>query len=237
MTVINLGTLGQNPVFRQEFLSAGEKDIFIFDVTSSSTHINLGLKVPPDGNTRMFLYKDNDLNGVFNAGDESTGSIAGASGDALIHARSRGAGRYIAEVRNLNNASFNYELRATASKPSQVFTTKPVSFNALGLITSDRGPFSRNVSNARASETFTFSLGVQGGVNISIFNLTGDVDLRVIRETNNNGVVDANEVTQVSANGGTTPDSLSVSGAGNYVLQVYQFAEGNLGYDLLFDAF
>jgi hypothetical protein len=237
MTVTNLGTLEKNPVFRQGFLSAGEKDFFIFDVTSGSTYINLGLKVPPDGNTRMFLYKDNDLNGGFNAGDESTGSIAGGSGDAMIHARSRGAGRYIAEIRNNNNASFSYELRATASKPSQIHTTKPFSFNNLGLITFDRGPFSRGATNRETTQTYTFSLGTQGGVNISIFDLTGDVDLRVIKEINKNGVVDANEVTQVSAKGGTTPDSITVTGAGDYVLQVYQFAEGNQGYNLLFDAF
>jgi hypothetical protein len=72
-------------------------------------------------------------------------------------------------------------------------------------------------------------------VRITLFGLSADYDLRVVRDANNNGVVDTNEVVATSALGGTQNDSVTIRDPGNYLAQVYQFANASTNYQLTFD--
>jgi hypothetical protein len=236
MSTIQLGAIGSTPTFTNEFLFSGESDVFVMDVAGSTTHINLGLRSGiTSGKTRLRLTEDTNRNGVFDSADRTIGSIGGASNDAMVHSRATGAGRYFATVTNSDGLAFSYNLRATASKPSNIFDPTP--FENLGSITFDR-ELTRSVSNGQATSTFAFSLNSTSGVNISLTNSDGDVDMRLIRDFNGNGVVDNGEEIARSALGGTATDRINnVTGAGSYILQAYQFAPGFLRYRLNLDHF
>jgi hypothetical protein len=241
MATISLGTLPFSPVFRDESIIPGEKEVFVMDVAGSSTHINLILKAQGlgnSGNTRLSLFEDTNRNGVFDqtgiSKDKEIGSIGGAGGDSAIHSRATGANRYFATVSNSANSSFLYQLRATDSKPSQIFQATPFSSNTLsGVVTKNR-----SLSDTKASEIYGFTLNSSTGVNTSLTGLTADADMRLIRDFDSDGVVDFGEEVARSTRGGINNDNINqITGAGKYILQVYQFSPGRIDYDLNFAAF
>lgn len=89
------------------------------------------------------------------------------------------------------------------------------------------------VGDFDTADTYQFSLGDFEGVNITLNGLlNGDADIRLIRDFNNNRIVDANEEIARSTKGGITPDIISnINQSGDYFLQVNQFS-GRTGYTL-----
>jgi hypothetical protein len=83
-----------------------------------------------------------------------------------------------------------------------------------------------------------FSLTNPGSLNVRLDGLSADADLQVIRDINNNGVVDSGEVLGSSTFGGTTPDVVNLSSlpaGNNYFARVNQFS-GATNYNLTLTA-
>ena len=84
-------------------------------------------------------------------------------------------------------------------------------------------------------DTYAFSLDFYEGTNISLSGLSSDADIRLIRDSNSNGIVDANEVIESSTGLGSRSESITgIDTSGDYFVQVYQYS-GNTNYTLSFD--
>ncbi|NEO61293.1 MAG: hypothetical protein F6J98_12955 [Moorea sp. SIO4G2] len=90
------------------------------------------------------------------------------------------------------------------------------------------------VGNTDTTDTYEFSIGLFEVVNISLTGLSSDADLRVIQDSNNNGLVDSGEVIDTSTSSGSLSESININSAGDYFVQVYQFS-GNTSYTLNLD--
>ena len=79
-----------------------------------------------------------------------------------------------------------------------------------------------SVSAGAPIDYFKFNLASTGKVFARLTNLTANADLRLIKDSNNNGVADASEVLAVSNNAGTANEQIVKAplGPGTYFLQV-----------------
>lgn len=240
MVTTSLGTLSSTPIVDNAFLGSGVTDVFVMDVPGTSAHVNVNLRAQGEGRsgrTTLRLFEDTNRNGVFDQGgvrDRLISFLGGASGDTLLHSRATGTNRYFATVSNFDSKIFAYQLLATDSKPSSIFVRDTASFDTLSGTTSKF----RAVTDLDATETYSFFLNSSTGANMNITGLTGDADMRLIRDFDSDGIVDSGEEVARSTRGGTQVDFLNnVTGSGKYHLQVYQFSPGRINYDLNFSAF
>jgi hypothetical protein len=232
----DVGTLGSSPISRNRFnVSATDpSDVFEFDITGTRT-INLSLnRISRGDDVDLRLYRDNG-NGVFDAGDRLIArSSNGSNRDDIINYRAA-RGTYFAEARRFSgfgSATYDLDLSATFGRASNLLAAEV----QVGNLSRDLTRVG-TVSSVDTTDTYAFSLGRFEGVNIRLSGLSRDADIRVIRDRNNNGVVDSGEVVGSSTRSGTAVDSINnITLSGNYFLQVYQFSS-NTAYRVTFDRF
>lgn len=87
--------------------------------------------------------------------------------------------------------------------------------------------------------TNPFGNGDNSNINISLTGLTGDADVRVIRDFNGNGIVDGSDrVLGSSGRGGKSDEMINLSSqlsgvdAGSYIVEVKSFQGATAGYNL-----
>ena len=238
-TNYDVGTLSSTPTSRNNFhLSATDPtDVFEFDLTGTRT-INLSLTgITAGDDADLRLYRDNG-NGVFDAGDTLVqSSLNGGNNDDIINYRGT-AGTYFAEVSRFapgSTGSVNYDLNmsATFGRASNLLAGEVV----VGDITAFTPNQFGSVSSSDTTDTYAFSLGLFEGVNIELRGLTSDADLRLIRDANGNGVVDAGDVITSSTGAGSSNEQINnINLSGDYFVQVYQYS-GSTNYTLDFDHF
>lgn len=102
-------------------------------------------------------------------------------------------------------------------------------------------PISRNnysVTTVDSTDVFSFDVyGSSQNINLNLHNIrNGDADIRLYRDNNYNGVVDASDTYITgSSRGGTSDDSINASGlsGGRYLAQVYRYSGSSVvNYDL-----
>ncbi|MEB3180725.1 MAG: pre-peptidase C-terminal domain-containing protein [Nostocaceae cyanobacterium] len=101
-----------------------------------------------------------------------------------------------------------------------------------GLLTNTLIDF---VGDTDGNDYYKFNLLSASNLNINLNNLTANANLQVIRDVNNNGVVDAGEVISTSNNSGTTSEVINALNlaAGTYYLRVYpEQISANTNYEL-----
>lgn len=85
---------------------------------------------------------------------------------------------------------------------------------------------------AATDSYYRFTLSTISSLNVSLSNLTADVDLQLIQDANQNGVVDVGEVIGSSANPSAQSESIATGlAAGTYFIHVYQYS-GDTNYTL-----
>jgi hypothetical protein len=236
MSSYDLGILPVNtPVIRNDFsvTSSQPTDIFKFRVQGSKK-LNLSLtdiSVGDDADLR--LYRDNG-NGVFDAGDRQIASSrrSGSRDDSINIQTSTDT--YFAQVSRFTPGStgrVNYDLAISATNSPSNLVPKDV---RVGNLSRDL-TYTGKISSTDTADTYAFSLGLYEGVNISLRGLSNDADIRLIRDSNRNGIVDQGEVARSSTRSGSLSEAISgLDRAGDYLLQVYQFS-GATNYQLKFD--
>lgn len=230
----DVGILRDRPTQRNNFTVSrtDREDVFEFDLLGTRT-INLNLHdISRGDDVDLRLYRDNG-NGVFDSGDRLLArSSRGGNRDDSINYRA-GRGTYFAEVRHFRGtglARYDLDMSATFSRASNLLSEEV----QVGNLSRDR-LLRGGVNDRDTTDTYAFSLGLFEGTNIRLSGLRSDADIRVIRDRNNNGIVDAGEVVGSSTRGGTLSDSINgLNQSGNYFLQVYQF-RGNTNYQVRFD--
>lgn len=210
-------------------------DVFEFDLYSTSD-INVALD-PYNGDADISLYLDNG-DGYFDPYYDTYvgGSSNYYAADDSINIADQGAGTYFAQVSYYDSAdgyvSYNLDISATADyTPSNLL---PVEYDA-GYLYSDQ-TYYESVGNYDTSDTYYFSLDVYQGVDIYLDGLSSDADIRLVYDSDANGVVDSYDPVTYSNAGGTTSEYINQEASGNYFLQVYQYS-GDTSYTLTFDQY
>jgi hypothetical protein len=211
-------------------------DAFEFDLYETS-NLNLALD-PTYGDADLELYFDSNNNGTFDSTDQLVASsYRGGSADDSINLADQGAGTYFAQVSyfSASSGSVQYDLDLSATPayasttPSNVLPTEV----DLGNLDYDRIQYGW-VGDADTTDTYYLELGLYEGVEITLSGLSADADIRLIEDSNNNGIVDAGEEVTRSQYAGITSESITEELSGSYFLQVYQFS-GETNYTLNFD--
>jgi hypothetical protein len=237
-TNYNLGVLNSTPVQRNDFLQSGtfENDSYRFDIFGTA-NINLSLNnISAGDDADLHLYRDSNGNGLLDTTDQLVWSSTNSSnGDDSINYRAT-SGTYFARVNLYNGGSdgrLTYDLDLSATATGQASNLLPIE-RQFGNLYGDVTFFNR-VDNTDTTDTFAFSLGLYEGVNLRLSGLSSDADIRLIKDSNNNRIVDAGEVLRTSTLGGTSVDQISsINDSGNYFVQVYQYI-GETNYQLTFD--
>ncbi|NEQ81849.1 MAG: peptidase [Moorea sp. SIO2I5] len=235
---VNLGTLTSTPVTRNNFSVTPNdpQDVFEFRLNGTS-NINIAVTdITAGDDADLRLFRDTNLNGVFDSADQQiASSIRAGNNDDSINLADQVTGLYFAQVERFapgSSGSVSYDIALSTSDRSNILHTE----QDFGDLSADR---SRTgfVGNTDTTDTYEFSIGLFEGVNINLTGLSSDADLRVIRDSNNNGLVDSGEVIGTSIRGGSLSESISdINLSGDYFVQVYQFS-GNTSYTLNLDHF
>lgn len=241
MSTYNLGTVGSTPVTRNGYnLNPSDPtEVFRFR-TTGTRNLNIALTdISAGDDADLTLYRDYNNNGVLDATDRRWGRIAGSArgsnNDDSINLRSQPAGNYFAEVRRYahgSNGHLNYDfaVSSTYSRASNVLHSER-DFGNLWRDVTENGW----VGNSDTNDTYRFSLSTYEAANIRLTGLSADADVRVIRDGNNNGLVDNGEVVGTSARFGSASELISnIHQSGDYFVQVYQFS-GSTNYTLTLD--
>ncbi|MCT7981292.1 S8 family serine peptidase [Laspinema olomoucense] len=92
------------------------------------------------------------------------------------------------------------------------------------------------VSDRNPLQLYRFTLENPSDFNLELGGLSADADVTLLRDINENGEIDIEEIIDLSTNEGTTPEVLSRGlTAGTYFIAIERF-EGNANYTLLMSA-
>ena len=239
----DVGVVGTRPVSRNNYsvTPSDSTDVFEFDILGTR-NINLNLHdISAGDNANLRLFRDSNRNGVFDASDaQVASSLRTGNRDDVINYRAT-RGTYFAQVErvvpgSLGSATYDLDISATSVVgPSSSRASNLLGEEVrLGNLSGDR-LLNGRVSTSDTTDTYSFSLGLFEGVNVRLNGLFNDADVRVIRDRNNNGIVDNGEVIGSSTRGGRGSELISnINQSGDYFVQVYQYS-GNTPYRLTMD--
>lgn len=92
---------------------------------------------------------------------------------------------------------------------------------------------SGQVSATKSSNFYGFNVNQSGVFTANLTGLTGDADVRLVQDTNNNGAIDQGEVLAWQWERGTGNESIrKFVGAGNYLLQVMNYNNQSANYNV-----
>ncbi|MEA5464081.1 pre-peptidase C-terminal domain-containing protein, partial [Leptothoe sp. PORK10 BA2] len=224
----DIGTVGASPVSLDNYTvgTFDPTDTFEFDITGNR-QIGLSLHGMNGGDADLRLYSDSNNNGVFDASDVQVASStnSGTGSETIDYAAS--AGTYFAQVTQFSGSPISYDLDLAATYDIGTVGASPVSLDNYTVSTFD------------PTDTFEFDITGSRTINLNLHNISAgdDADLRLFRDSNNNGVFDASDVQVASSlQSGNSGDTISYrASSGTYFAQVEQYALGSSGavsYDL-----
>jgi len=196
-----------------------------------TNNVNLQLSGLSDF-TNLRLIQDSNGNGIF---DSSDFSVNTSSGSTASISRTLGAGTYFVLVEPFSGRNTNYNLSLSAS-PATVTTPRDPGQNlANALVISSGQTYTDFVGVADTLDYYKFSLAVTNNVNLQLSGLSDFTNLRLIRDSNNNGIFDSSDF-RVNTSGSSTASISEILGAGTYFALVEPFSGRNTNYNLSLSA-
>lgn len=187
------------------------------------------------------LIRDDNGNGIVDAGETIAYSNRGGNSDESINLHNLVSGQYFVGVRRWNGDT-NYTLRLSNAFTSNLLAVE----NNVGVLSGTQSftnPSSmegetldrRNgIATTDSSDLYRFSLNSIRNVSLALTGISAgaDLDLRLIRDFNNNGIVDAGEELASSTYSSNWNEAINKNlEAGDYFVQVYRW-NGNSTYNL-----
>ncbi|MEB3178467.1 MAG: pre-peptidase C-terminal domain-containing protein [Nostocaceae cyanobacterium] len=217
-----LGTLNSNRTLNNFVGNTNTSDTFLFNLNSNKI-VNLALTgLSADADLRLF--RASSISGQLEPAEEITRSDGTGTRDEAIN-RFLTAGNYIAEVYQYSGNT-NYTLNVSNNNTGVASNLLPTEVN-VGTLNEARS-FTGNVGNTNTADIYRFSLNSGSNVDISLTGLSADADIRLIRDINNNGIVDTGEVITQSRRFFVADESIKQSlAAGNYFVEVFQGTSNN----------
>jgi hypothetical protein len=217
-----LGTLNGTRTINNFVGRTNTSDSFLFTLNSSQ-NVNLALTgLTADADLRLF--RASSINGQLEPVEEISRSERTGTRDDAIN-RFLTAGNYIAQVYQYSGDT-NYTLNVSNTNTNVASNLLPTEFN-VGTLNEARS-FTGDVGNTNTADIYRFSLNSGSNVDISLTGLSADADIRLVRDSNNNGIVEPGEVIAQSTRFFTADESINQSlAAGNYFVEVYQGVNNN----------
>jgi hypothetical protein len=216
-------------------ISAGDiSDFYKFKMTASG-QFNASAQTNPfwsrtKGDPSLVVVRDANNNGRFDSGEQVTPFATGKLSATLT------AGEYFLQVSN-SGGQGDYQLRTVsnyaggtlgaARKFAAITGNTPAKQTFSDYIEQDFGP------GSNVNDYYRFTLGSKYQATFSTKGVAGeDLSLALIRDANNNGVVDAGDVLVTSDLADSPTESLTRTlDAGNYFVRV-RGINGGTNYDL-----
>jgi len=231
LTARHLGVVNGSVTVRAFVGSSDPSDFYNFQLTASN---NVSLRLTGlSADADLYFIQDANQNGVVDRGEVLSYSIASGSNAEAIDLAGLAAGSYAVQVLQYQGDT-NYQLGITAT-PSGAGSTLGTAAS-FGILNGRRST-NDFVSNANPQAFYRFQLNATSNLNLTLNGLSADADLYLIRDNNNNGAIDSNDVIAASVAPGTTPDTINVAGlaAGTYFVDVVRYS-GNTTYSLTLTA-
>jgi hypothetical protein len=220
-------------------------DLFGVTSTSPNDYYRITLDEGRNFNLSMTgLTADADVQFLNSLGEEIARSTNGGSNDEAINLDGLAAGDYYIRVYRYNgDTGFSLDLSSTGFSN---LLPREVDLGVVGSTGSTQAGF---ISNANTSDVYHFSVDGywragdlsntynSSNLTLSLTGLTADADVRIIRDVNQNGVLDSGEQIVHSTRAGTASETIELRGlgVGSYFAQVYQYA-GETSYTLSLSA-
>ncbi|MEA5464082.1 pre-peptidase C-terminal domain-containing protein [Leptothoe sp. PORK10 BA2] len=232
MSRYDLGILSSRPVSRNGYsvTAFDSTDVFEFDITGNRV-IGLYLHGITSGDgADLRLFRDSNHSGILDSGDQQVASSrrSGNANDVIDY--SAIPGTYFAQVERYapgSNDSVFYNLDLSAVYNIGSLNSVPTSQDRYKLGLSD------------PTDVFEFNLSNDRNINLFLHNISlgDDADLSLYRDSNGNGIFDADDQNvATSRRGGNADDVIDYfATAGTYFAQVERYAPGSQGsvsYDL-----
>lgn len=214
---VTLGSLNSTQTVTGSFSSKDTTDLYRFTLGANAP-LNLSLTgLSADADVRVI--RDANNNGIVEAGEEVARSQRGRALDESINLRSLAAGTYFAQVYQFNGYT-SYTLNLSNADPSNLLPTE-VNLGALSATQTVLG----SIYNNDTVDVYRFSLDTARALTLNLSGLNADSNLRLIRDANNNRIVDVGEMLASSNQSGTLSETLTQNlQAGAYFVQVYQYS-------------
>jgi Bacterial pre-peptidase C-terminal domain len=228
---LDAGTLsGVERTFRQRVGGRSDRqDFYQIDLTADGV-VDLSLKD---------LRRDADLMLLDENGEELVRSSTDGKANESIR-QTLNAGTYFVQVSPFSSR-LKYTLTMAAdgsALPGSAPVSAPSSPNP-AIVNSDstqNSPIfsqSGQVSATKSSNFYRFSTNQSGIFTADLTSLTGDADVRLVKDANNNGKIDQGEVLAWQWERGTGSESIrKFVGAGNYLLQVMSYNNQTANYNV-----
>jgi len=238
-TAYNLGAINTTPITINDSVSSSDTIDYYRFTLGANNNFNLsltGLSTTSPNDADVRLIRDINNNGIVDSGEVIASSTRGVGLEESINLSSLSAGTYFAQVYQYSGST-NYTLRLSNSNSSNLLLNE----NDLGTLSSTPMTYTDWVGNTDTSDLYRFNLGVNSNFNLSLTGLSttspNDADVRLIRDANNNGIVDSGEVIASSTRDVGLEESINLSSlsAGTYFAQVYQYS-GSTNYTLRLSA-
>jgi hypothetical protein len=258
MSTSDLRTLTSTPksLHGKSLTTEDPTDVYKFKITDAS-NINLSLNEISFGDDAdLLLYQDSNRNGRLDSSDPRVGISSNSSNsDDAINIQAS-AGTYFAKVERYglgSSGSVTYDLDMSATPPApttepsnllprEVRVGDPSSFLFQDTLFEDK-TFHGSLDNNNTVDVYSFHLlrngpdtiGSDTVSSITLSGLSSDADIRLIRDFNENQIVDLGDEITRSQNSGITDEAIfNIDQAGSYYLQVYQYS-GSTNYTLSMD--
>ncbi len=225
----NLGTLTSGTTTVRDFVGNGDAiDSYQFQLTGSNNILSASLK-DLSADADLYLVRDFNFNGVVDAGEILDYSINYGTTAEYLNIQGLGAGSYFLLVSQYSgNTNYTLDITAAPGEPGNTLNTAA----NLGTL-AGRRVVSDRVSTADLADYYSFNLNTSSNLQLALTGLTADADLYLIRDSNNNGLIDAGDVLQRSIYASNASEFISINGlsAGNYFVGVLRYS-GDTNYTL-----
>lgn len=223
-TARNIRTLNGTQTLDDSVGNTDKADVYRFKL-SSGDNFNLvlnGMSADAD----VELIQDANRNLRVDPGEVMAFSDFGGSAPESINLSGLAGGTYYVRVSQFEGNT-DYTLRLSNTDPSNLLFWEIQA----GSLNSTQ-TFDDFVGNSDTSDLYNFNLDTASNFNLQLYGLSADADVRLIQDSNNNGLVEDSEVIASSTFGSNLSESINTSlAAGNYYIQVYQFS-GDTNYTL-----
>ena len=216
--------------------SRDTSDVYRFTLSENGA-VNLGLSK---------MRGDADLQLLDSSGAEiGRSNNDGQVGESI--AKSLNAGTYFARVTAFDGSKAEYTLDLSSGggsstsvvtpTPSPTPSSNPGSSsgdpgNSIGSAESQSAAFSRTGQVTSTDQDFyRFSVNQSGVFTANLTGLTGDADVRLIQDKNNNGTIDQGEIVAWAPEWGNTNESIRrFLSSGKYLVEVLGFGNQTINY-------
>ncbi|MEX0269238.1 C2 family cysteine protease [Leptolyngbyaceae cyanobacterium UHCC 1019] len=232
-TATNLGSLSSTLTRSGSVGSTDIIDYYRVSLAGAGSSLNLTL-TGMTADADLQLIRDYNSNGIVDSGDAIAASNRGSSSDESINLHGLAAGEYFIGVKRFSGDT-SYTLRLSPDFKSNLLATENNVGTLIGTETFTNPSYSegetfdrRNgISSTDTSDYYRFSIGSIRNVSLGLTGIGAgtDLDMRLIRDYNNNGVIDAGEELASSNHSSNWNEAINKNlEAGDYFVQVNRYS-------------